>query len=188
MSDTHTAVEPTDVATPAETAVVAPVADEFDKDRAMATIKALRAFEKDAKAKIRRLEEIEAAEAARKEADLSELDKTRNELAALRTQHEQAQAEIRSARIKDAAREAAQALSLTFQPGALDDAVALGLFADLEIGDDGKAKGLNDHLRSLHKERPYLFGTPQPQAPDINAAARGNGSNAPPVTTGIVRF
>lgn len=162
--------------------------DSFDRDRAMATITKLRAFERDAKAKIKKLEELERAEEERKTADLSELDKTRKQLADLQAEHERASIALRNARIKDAARDAASALSLVFQPGALDDAVALGLFADLEIGDDGKVKALNEHLKQLQKERPYLFGAAQPpQAPDINAGARSNG-HAQPVTTGIVRF
>jgi DNA repair exonuclease SbcCD ATPase subunit len=184
VSDTTATVETTEAPPPVggET----PPADDFDKDRAMATIKSLRAFEKEAKAKIKRLEEIEAAEEARKTADLSELDKTRKQLAALQADHERAQAALRDARIKDAARAAAATLTLTFQPGALDDAVALGLFSDLEIGEDGKVKGLNDLLKGLQKDRPYLFGA-APNAPDINAGARGNG-HTQPVTTGTVRF
>jgi len=151
-----------------------PAADEFDRDRAMATIKSLRAFEKDAKAKLKRLEDLEKAENDRKAADLTEAEKLRKDLASLTAQHEQAQSALRQARVKDAVRAAATALKLDFQPGALDDAVALGLFVDLEIGDDGRVKGLNEHIKELAKEKPYLFATAKADAPaDIGATRNG---------------
>ena len=154
-------------------------ADDFDRDRAMATIKSLRAFEKDAKAKLKRLEELEAADTTRKQAEMTELDRVKAQLADLQSQHEQANAALRASRVKDAVRSAAQAASLTFAPGALDDAVALGLFADLDVGDDGKVKGVGEHLRELHKSRPYLFVTAQATPPDIGATKSGRDSNEP---------
>ena len=154
-------------------------ADDFDKDRAMATIKQLRAFEKDAKAKIKRLQEIEAAEEERKSADLSELEKTRKALEKLQVEHATAQTQLARARIKDAAQATATAQGMTFAPGALDDALDLGKFADLTIGDDGRVKGMTDHLRLLQKERPHYFVTIKAEPKDIGALERGKESSTP---------
>lgn len=148
----------------------------FDKDRAMATIKQLRAFEKEAQAKIKRLEAFETAEKTRKEAEMSEADRLKAELKDIKAQHTQATAQLQEARVKDAARNAAAALSLTFNPGALEDAVKLGVFADLEFTEDGKPKGMNDALKQLQKERPHYFAA-QPSSADIGATAKGKAQN-----------
>ena len=56
-------------------------ADEFDKARAMATIEKLREFEKQAKAQAKKLADYEAKEKERQEAELSETDKLKKQLA-----------------------------------------------------------------------------------------------------------
>ena len=56
-------------------------ADEFDKDRAMATIEKLREFEKQSKKLEKRLAEYEDAERKRQEAELSETDRLKKQLA-----------------------------------------------------------------------------------------------------------
>lgn len=123
----------------------------------------------------KRLEELEAAEQERAQAELSETDRLKKQLDEAEAKHAAVQARLNAELIKSAAASAAQGLQLPFAgTTALDDAVALGAFADLEIGSDGKVSGINDAIKSLHKARPYLFGTPM-QAPDINGGARGNG-------------
>lgn len=162
------------VPSPTEPAVPPADPDDFDKERAMATIKTLRAFEKEAKAKLRRLEDLEKTEADRKQADLSESERLKQELAALKSQHEQAEAALRQARIKDAARAAAEGLKLAFQPGALDDLVTLGAFADLEISERGQVLEINQAIKDLQKAKPYLFVAAQTVTPaDIGATANG---------------
>jgi len=167
------------VTTPPTPPAVEP-ADDFDKDRAMATIRTLRAFEKDAKAKIARLAELEQAEADRQSADLSEADKLRKKLEAAEQREAAANARLNAELIKNAAASAATALSLPFAgQAALDDAVALGAFQSLEMSDDGKVTGINDAIKALHKARPYLFGQAPNGAPDINAGARGSNPRTP---------
>lgn len=56
-------------------------ADEFDKDRAMATIEKLREFEKQAKAQAKKLAEYEDAERKRQDAELSETERLKKQLA-----------------------------------------------------------------------------------------------------------
>lgn len=79
---TDQAAQPQAGAEKVETQAVTPPveADEFNKDRAMATIEKLRQFEKDAKAYKKRLDELEAADIKRKEAELSETDKLKAQL------------------------------------------------------------------------------------------------------------
>lgn len=181
MADAETAEDTQAVSLSPAPAVEAP-ADDFDKDRAMATIQKLRAFEKEAKAKIARLAELEAAEQERAAADLSESEKLKKKLADVEAREAAAISRLNAELVKSAAHAAAVSLQLPFASmDALADAVALGAFSSLEIGDDGKIPGLNDAIKGLHKARPYLFGTAQPNAPDINAGARGNGS-APLIT------
>lgn len=179
MPDLDESTEGTQVVLSSPPAVQAPADDEFDKDRAMATITKLRAFEKDAKAKIARLAQLETAEQERATAELSEVEKLRKQLADTQARADAAQALANAERIKTGAQAAAVALQTPFTSSeALSDAVALGAFAELEIGEDGKIPGLNEAIKQLHKTRPYLFGAAATYAPDINAGARGAGSSS----------
>lgn len=56
-------------------------ADEFDKERAMATIEKLREFEKLSKSQAKKLAEFEAKEKERQDAELSETEKLKKQLA-----------------------------------------------------------------------------------------------------------
>lgn len=55
--------------------------DDFDKERAMATIKKLREFEKKAKALEKQVSDYEAKEKERRDAELSEIERTKQQLA-----------------------------------------------------------------------------------------------------------
>lgn len=176
MADTTdeqtTATEAAQVAaSTSETAQTA--VDDFDKDRAMATISKLRSFEKDAKAKLKRLEELEAADQQRKDADLSESEKLRKQLAELQDQHAKAHAELRRARLLQAAQRAADKANLAFHPGAIDDALRLGVFDALEDDDDGQPKGMTAAVNALAKDRPYLLKPAAATGADLDARARG---------------
>lgn len=71
------------VAEPEASQVEAPVveAEEFDKERALETIKKLRQFEKQSKALEKKLADYESKEREREEAKLSETDKLKRQLA-----------------------------------------------------------------------------------------------------------
>lgn len=81
-------------------AETAPASDEFDKERAMATIEKLRGYEREAKKLEKRLAEFEAAEAKRKEAEMSDLEKAQQRAAEL-------EAELQAERLKVMKRDAA---------------------------------------------------------------------------------
>lgn len=161
--------------TPAPTPAPQSGDDDFDKERAMATIQKLRGFEKDAKAKLARLAELEQQAAERDQADLTAAQKAEKRAADLEAKYNEAQASLKRAMLKDAARAAADALALPFAPGALDDALSLGLLGDLEVDEDGKVRGINEALKQLQKARPHYFTLPRTPASD--AAARGGKSD-----------
>lgn len=137
--------------------------------------KALKAANKEAEAKRKRLEELEATEQTRQQAEMAEVDRVKAQYAATQAQLEQASAELRRHRILASARRAADTLKLDFHPGALDDALALGAFDDLEINDRGDALEINATLKELIKARPYLLKpeAPPTPAPALNGSKRG---------------
>jgi len=147
--------------------------DDYDKPRALETIRKQRVELKDAKAKLARLEQLEAAEQQKREADLSESEKLRKQLADLQRQHDDAQAELRRGRLLTAATRAAEAAQLAFHPGALEDALRLGAFDDLDFDDAGKPKEMPEAVKRLAKERPYLLKSAAATGADLDARARG---------------
>jgi hypothetical protein len=166
-----------EIATSAPTPVIEPIADDFDKDRAMATIEKLRLIEKNAKVQAKELAELKAEREQRATAELSETERLKKQLADALARETAAASRLQAELVKSAAQSAALALQTPFASAdALSDAVALGAFASLEIGDDGKVTGINDAIKALHKQRPYLFGKANQDAPDINAGARGAGA------------
>lgn len=160
--------------------------EDFDKDRAMATIQKLRAFEKDAKGKLKRLEELEAQASEREQADLTAAQKLEKQLKALQAEHEQARTALRRATLKDAAQEAAGKANLTFAPGALSDALALGVFDNLEWADDAP-RGMGAAVKELHASKPYLFVAPTPPS-DIGATNKGKSTKEPDVSGFAARW
>lgn len=177
-------------ATAADAAVEVPAVSQADDTLAELerTRAALKAANKEAADRRKRLDTLETAEKERQQAEMTELDKTKVELDALKAANATAQASLRRAALKDAASDAAQRAGLTFAAGALADAVALGAFDELEVSESGSVAGMADAVKALHKQRPYLFAPTTPVKPEINSGARGNGNNTPPTTTGVVRF
>ena len=150
-------------------------ADDFDKDRAMSTIKSLRAFEKDAKAKLKRLDELEQAETKRKQGEMSEAERLKAELEQSQSTLTALQSELTRRRVLDAARREAETRKLAFFPDALEDELKLGTFESATVKDDGSVTGLSAILTDLATRKPYLL-KPAPKAGDIDAGARGSTS------------
>jgi len=160
-------------------AVQAPADDDFDKERAMETIRKLRDVEKNARLQARELADLKAKNQEREQAELSETDRLKKQLADAQQRESATQARLHAELVKRAASDAATSLQLPFAgASAIDDAVSLGAFTDLEIGDDGKVTGINDAIRALQKARPYLFGLPaSTRPPNINAGNRNGGKD-----------
>lgn len=82
-----------------------PDGEPFDAERAKATIEKLRGFEKEARAAQKKLEAYEKAERERKDAELSETEKLKRELAA-------AQAQLKASQLDNMKRTIAAAVGL----------------------------------------------------------------------------
>ena len=121
MSD-QPQIQPQEGAEQGATQAVTPAveAEEFDKERALETIKKLREFEKEAKRLKSKVTEYEEAEQKRKEADMSEMDK-------LKAQYEKAQNELHTLQTNELKRQAAakhklpDALALRLQGNTLEE-------------------------------------------------------------------
>jgi multidrug efflux pump subunit AcrB len=70
-----------------------PETEEFDAERAMATIQKLREIEKKAKRDAKRLAELEQAEETRKRAEMSEIERLQAENEAIKSKYQQAERE-----------------------------------------------------------------------------------------------
>jgi predicted RNase H-like nuclease (RuvC/YqgF family) len=174
--------------------------DEFDKERALSTIRKQRAAEKELRAKAKALEDrlakFEAQERQAQERDLSELDKTRKALEALTAKHSEAVETAQALRLQmDFGRTAAKLGIKWASAQAQDDALELADMEGVEIGADGKVVGLDVVIKQLQKDRPYLFssieqagekrpsGTPAGQRKPAAATQNGNQEPAAPLTS-----
>jgi hypothetical protein len=155
VSDTAPAVEEAPTVSPPP-AGEAPT-DDFDKERALDTIRKQREVEKTLKAQLKELEALKAEKEQREQAELSESEKLRKQLEKLEAEHTQAQGELRKSRLLEAARSAANKAGLHFHDGALADALTLGAFDGLEFDDDGKPREMPEAVKRLAKDRPYLL-------------------------------
>jgi uncharacterized phage infection (PIP) family protein YhgE len=142
--------------------------EEFDKERAMATIKKLRGFEKDNKALKKQLSTYEAAKKKRQEEEMSELEKAQKLLAEEKQSREELETNFTSSNIQHAVE--LTAAKMDFQNP--EDAYRLADLSEVEITDEGKVEGVEKALKDLAKSRPYLIKG-KSKAPDIDAKSGG---------------
>lgn len=138
----------------------APVADDFDKERALATIKKLREFEKQAKAQAKELDELRAARKAAEDAQLSETERLRKRTQELEqaVQAREAALAEREAAINEQRRaNLAQRQAATL--GAYDpaDANILSAVATIDPASENAEQAIKEALEGLRKVKPYLF-------------------------------
>ena len=145
--------------------------DDFDKPRALETIRKQREEAKALRAQLKELDALKAEKQQRDEAELSAAEKAEKRAAELEAKFQAAQAQLKRATLKDAAQEAAGKAGLAFASGALADALALGLFDSLEWDDD-EPKGMGAAVKDLAAKRPYFFAQPSSSS-DIGATAKG---------------
>jgi len=139
----------------------------------MDTIRKLRAEAKANKDAAKRLADLEAAETKRKQAEMSELDKFKAQVAEKESALQALQNELAASRKRQEFSLAARRLELKFASAEAEaDAFSLADLSEVEIGEDGKVSGMDDALKALKKSKPYLFGQPA-QAPEIDAQSRG---------------
>lgn len=137
---------------------------------------ALKTANKEAETRRKRLEEIDKAAQEKADAEKTELQKANDTLAKVQVERDERDAKLRRLTILDAARDEAERQGLAFNAGALTDAFELRAFESVEIGEDGKAQGVDAALKELVKARPYLVKDTKRTAPDLDAAAHGAGS------------
>jgi len=132
--------------------------------------KSLKLANAEAKQRREKLEAIEAADAKRKEAELTETqkaaaraDKAEADLQALQERH-------RKSAIYAAIRLAAKDANFA-DP---EDAVLLAELTGVEVGDDDRVAGADAAVKALAKAKPHLIkAAARPGAPNINAAEGG---------------
>ena len=135
----------------------------LDKERSAA---------KEASAKLKRLDELEAQETKRKEAELSENEKNQKLLAAAQQKTETSERELFSERMRNAVVEEATTL------GFADPKDAIKMLDDLSVlSKDGKPdrESVKAELEKLAKSKAYLLkdGLQHPESPEINARDKG---------------
>jgi hypothetical protein len=174
--------EPTveDTTPPAEppAAQVADDGDDFDKERALATIRKLRDAEKQGKADAKRVAELEARLKEHEEAQLSELEKAQKRADDLAAQLADREAREREMRLRLGVHQLAPTL------GIADTDIALALLdvGKVEYDDGGDPKNLADLLTDLLEAKPLLKGQP-PRPTGSTDAGAGSGAKPPPQLT-----
>jgi vacuolar-type H+-ATPase subunit I/STV1 len=137
--------------------------------------KQLSAVNKESAGRRKKIEEIEAAEAKRKQAELSELEQLKAKLAEQEKARLAAESKANEALIRHAVEMAAATMKFH------NPEVAYHLLdlAEVSIGEDGKVAGVEDALKKLVKSNPYLVGNGTAAAPETDASKRGIGKLDP---------
>jgi len=136
------------------------------------TRKALKVANAEAADRRKKLQAFEEAEAKRKEAEMSEVEKLNAKLAEMVTEREAIQQALMDTKL-DAAISGAAA-TLKFRNPV--DARALIDMDAIEISENGAIKGVEAALKALAKERPYLIDSVS--VPDTDGTKRSQGKAA----------
>jgi len=161
--ETTQVTEPVTGATETQATADTDAAAELERVR-----KALSDANKEAAKRRKQLEAYEAAEAQRKQESMSELERAQAALAELEKRATDAERGRKEALLKAAV--IAKAGALRFNNA--EDALAFLKPEALEIGDDGQVQGLEDALKAIAKERPYLLQ----QTGQVGATNPGRGN------------
>lgn len=167
------ATPPTPATPPAPTGTPAGGEDEFDKDRAMATIRRQRASEEAAKA------EAKAAKDELERVKRGEMTPEERQAADLKASQE------REATLTRRANEATLFATIAVRDDIADAEIARDLLiaSGLTFDDDGKPVDLESHVEKLLENKPILKKSGQGPAPTTPPPA-GEGSPPPPNANG----
>lgn len=149
------------------------LAAELEKTR-----KALKKANAQAATHRKKADELSAAEKQRQDAELSEVERLKKQLADLTSELDGAKKENQTNRLRRAFEMSAREQKLSFvNPQAADDAFDRANLEEVEVDDDGKVSGMDQVLKDLQKSRPYLFAKEEKEdAPDIDATRKGKGN------------
>ena len=143
--------------------------ERFDQERALATIRKLREFEKSAKAQLKELETLRTQAKTADAAKLSDQERLTQRVAELEQTLADAQTQHQERTVRYEVLLKASELGLVD----LDAAVRLLDWAALEFDEDGRPTNTEKVLKDLIKAKPYLVKSQAAQtAPNINAGAR----------------
>ena len=145
--------------------------DDFDKDRALSTIRKLRDAEKNYKAQLKELESLKAEQRKREDAEKSETEKLRQQIADAERQRVAIETELQETRNRTAIERAAA------KAGATDpeDIFRLIEVSDFEHDDDGKLTNAEKLVADLLKKKPYLAGKPATTSTGVPGTPRSTG-------------
>lgn len=181
-------VEPADVLhiqSPAEAAAGQDPEDDFDKERALATIRKLRETEKAAKTQRQELDQLRAQLTAFEDAKLSQEERIAKQIETLQTQL--ADKERREAELTKRVQEQALRFAVVTEAAKLqivdpDAAYKLLDLSEVERDEDGNATNLGKVLKDLVKAKPYLVAQqPTPAASPTNPAREDRQAATDPV-------
>ena len=162
--------------TPITTPVTPPttqVDEPFDKERAMTTIKNLRAFEKTAKEQAKIIAEYQAKEQKAQRASLSQVEQWKAQATEAQAAHDNLMQEMATLRLHQAVER--EAVKLGFVNP--EHAYLLADVTGLEMDDAGKIEGVEAALKELLKARPYLAKSETTtRTVNINAGGAGKGN------------
>lgn len=137
--------------------------------------KELQRVNRESAARRKRLEELEAAEQQRQQAQLTDLDRAKQDAEGWKQKYEALSGQLAGLRRQTAFYEAADGLGLAFANAqARRDAYALADFSDVDVAADGTVSGVEGVLKALQQTRPYLFS--KPAGRNINASSTGSES------------
>lgn len=130
--------------------------------------------------------DAQAAQMAERDAQLETLKKSAGDNEALTKQIADLQAENTAAKEKYESDmkelKIITAIKLAVGESAQDADLVAGLFdkSKLILSEDGKVTGLEEQLKSLKKEKAFLFKEEKPQQPQLKGGKPVEGSGAPP--------
>lgn len=165
-------------APPADPPADPPAPDEWDKERGMATIKALREKEKEGKAAAKERDALAARLKEYEDADKSELEKAQQRAAELEAKEKQWAAEKRETNLRLAVFEKASELA---SPGLA--IAALQRDGNVTFDDNGQPENLDEALAALLEREPLLRGKAAPKPPPQLDGGGGGGGGEPPALT-----
>ena len=147
--------------------------EDFDPERAMATIKKLRDNEKATKPQLKELEDARAKITAHEQEKMTEAEKATTARTAAEKERDEAKAESR--RLK-----AERAIEKAATKAGLDPELASSLLkADsLELDEAGNPKGIEEALKALLVKWPHLKAEAKVIPPNVNATDGKNGNQA----------
>ena len=129
--------------------------DEFDRDRAMATIENLRKIERQAKKDQKELDRLKAEKAKQEEAEKTELERAQAAADEAQKRVDEANNRVKMAEAK------AVAASLGIKPERVQYAVKLADLSDVDVSEDGEpdTEAIKAAVEQVTKDIPELVGS-----------------------------